>query len=162
MYNGLVRAIAEICAGIVCYNASKRLSNLRLTGGWVVAATLLETFGYAITILYAIHKPDGPHSIALVFWLMTSIVISFSGVSVYAGIFTSPWCARLGRFSLMLYLTHEVVKNKILRPMGYNTLPLHQYLMLFFGLTIVLALICQLAGNAIIRRTYPTTTQSAG
>lgn len=112
-YKGLVRAIAELCTGVVICMAVRRLkrfspSGLTKTGNALaIGAQLLCLL---LTIRYMAEQEPSEYDYFYMFLLMLLVLISFSGFGLESVLGNSQrlhlLSAFLGKYSLSLYLGH--------------------------------------------------------
>lgn len=149
VYNGLLRAIAEIAIGATCYRATKFLTNIEINKKQKCFITFLEWFGYIIAFYCAFWWSSSNKDFSIIFWLIISITISFSQKSFTANIFNNKSINFLGEFSLALYLMHEVVKNQFLKSLHLGSLPLIEYILIYFFVVFLFGMICYYGGRVL-------------
>lgn len=140
LYKGVVRAVAIILLGVVSYVVSKKLRQLSFTRLGLFGITVLEIFGYFATICYICTDFSEDYYFYLVFFLMLSVAITFSGKTITTKLLKGKFFGFLGKLSLPLYL------NQYYSLMLVNTY-LTAYsptirLIVFFLLSFVSAILC--------------------
>ena len=104
---GLLRGIAEICAGCFCFQIGQKLKDC-FDDKKSVLWTLLEFAGFGTALYVATHFHRSETDFPAILAMMIGIVMSFSGKS-----YTNVWLRRvnvrwISGFSLALYLNHLV------------------------------------------------------
>ena len=109
-YKGNLRALAEICLGVVCYNFYRKLKEVEFTRFGAVVMAGIELFGYIFAILYMQYYKKFPNHIqfTVLFFLAVSITVSFSEKSVISPLFDNKFCNLLGRYSLYPFLMYSM------------------------------------------------------
>lgn len=112
VYSGLIRALAEISLGCVCFAVYEKLIQIRFSTFARFLIMLVQLVGYAGFIYCQTNKPEG-FDFVLLLVLAVCIPLSFSGQGLAVSLFRHdifPW---LGKFSLVVYLNHFWVKDTI-------------------------------------------------
>lgn len=113
VYSGLIRALAELSLGCVCYVVCEKIKAIPFAAPSRVLITLIQLFGYAGVIYCAHHLPAKQFDFVLVPVLAVCVVLSFSGQGIAASLFQGkifPW---LGKMSLIIYVNHMWIKDGI-------------------------------------------------
>lgn len=150
VYGGLLRGLAEISIGCTGYGIAKWISKRSWTLPGISVLTMVELFGYLYAAVFALGKAQKPDSLVIVFWLLLSISITFSGKSFTAKALSGMQFSRVGKFSLMLYLVHELIHTQVMKQPVFATLDNATYLAVFLGLSFVAALLVEVIGNALV------------
>ncbi len=113
---GLLRALAGLNLGVVCYTAAGALGRLRLKGPARLLASLTAVCCFLFVALHVHTMKQSSYDYVLVLLLAVGVTVTFSGAGLAA-----PWlsasgrlsgiCAWLGAFSLDLYLSHGYWSN---------------------------------------------------
>ncbi len=126
VFPGMIRAIAELSLGCICYAVCEKIKSLRFTTFSRILITFVQVAGYGLTILCMHLLPCKQFDFVLVAILAVCVTLSFSGQGIAASFFTGrvyPW---LGKMSLIIYLNHMWIKDSLasLLPasLGYWTL----------------------------------------
>lgn len=111
-YPGLIRAVAEISLGCICFEICEKMKSVSYTLFTRILITLGQVLGYSF-IIYCMHDlPGGSQfDFVLVPILAFCVILSFSGQGVCVPMFSGkvfPW---LGKMSLIIYLNHMWVKD---------------------------------------------------
>jgi len=106
-YKGNIRALGDICLGIVAFVFVSWLSKINFTFKGKVFLTIVEFFAYLSEVLYMFFYPATRTDFVMIFVFALAISITFSGKSVDLGIFQNKVCIWLGKYSLSLYLGHN-------------------------------------------------------
>ena len=114
VFPGLLRGLAEISLGCVCYVICEQLKGVSCTLFSRILITLTQVLGYGF-VMHCMH--DMPNAKRFDFVLLPILAIcvtlSFSGQGVAVPLFTGkvfPW---LGKFSMIIYLNHMWVKDGV-------------------------------------------------
>ncbi len=105
-YRGNLRALAEICLGVVCYVLCEKLKGVNWTKLGRVFLLLSELFGYAFVILYMhfYNKFPDYFQFVVLFFMAEAVIITFSELTPINAWFSHRIFGLLGRYSLYLYL----------------------------------------------------------
>ncbi len=160
MYNGVIRGLAEISLGCICYNISNKIKTYDYTNIGATALSIVEWLGFGLVFYYASVKTATDIDLVLLPVLALSIAIAFSGKSISDKLFTANVFSVLGTFSLQIYLTHEFVKNLII-PYIRDTFNLElsindnafKYICVYVLLTLVASFMCYFVGKLFINLT---------
>ena len=130
---GVIRAIAEICLGVVVFELSrfiqKKTVNLSTAG--TVLISVVEA-GLWFSILYLLYKVKATKYDAMILYLLVAVLtLAFSQRGYFSRFFDNKFCYALGSLSLPIYLGH---------PNGYKivnsyfpTLPLKEKTIMYVG-----------------------------
>lgn len=161
MYNGVFRGIAEMAIGCSCYTIGKKLQHINFTVIGKVMISLIEWAGYLLIFFCAYHDSKSDIDLVLLLLIMVSVTLSFSGKGILAPLFNNRLCSFLGSFSLQMYLTHELVKNVILRYARAHTAlgqfmdrTLGTYLLVYISATVAAAMLCRFMGS-LFKKSFP-------
>lgn len=94
------RAIAIMNLGCLAYEIGKYLQQKEWTKKQRVLLTVLCLFGYLMTIAFAQSDMSEKVRFTLVFLMMISVAISFSGVNLYGKYLDNNVCRFIGKISL--------------------------------------------------------------
>lgn len=108
VYKSTLRAFAELCLGIFCYDVCLKVKQINFTKLGTVVLSALELFGYLFTILYMqfSHIFNSKFDFVILFFLAISVVVSFSKKSSISNIFDKEIFNYLGKYSLYPYLIY--------------------------------------------------------
>lgn len=117
-FKGMLRGIAEVSAGVICYEIVKKMLKLNWTKFGHIFLTIVELSCYLISSLYMLlHLPSGQDTI-IILLLMIAISITFSEQSLTTRLFkSSKWsyCASFSGVLLFCNLTWGVImRNKMI------------------------------------------------
>lgn len=150
VFSGMIRAVAEISLGCVCYAACEKIKSCRFTRLSRVLITIAQIVGYGY-VVYRMHNlPGKQFGFVLVAILAICLTLSFSGQGIAAPFFHGsayPW---LGKMSLIIYVNHMWIKNSIAmllaESLGYWAL-----LGICIGCVLVISLCCLFLVNFLER-----------
>jgi len=117
VYSGMLRAIAEICIGCICYGVYEKIHTKPLTQGARVMVSVFCTLGFLAVFLGADLSSRPYFDFVLLFMIAicTTLVFSKLGVISRARIFDHPFFSFLWELGLVLYLNQFWVKSIITR-----------------------------------------------
>jgi len=137
-FDGLKRAIAEICFGCTLYSVCNYIKNKNFTHIGVVTLSILELFGYFFTILFA-WKNYEDISVIILLFLGISICITFSQIGILTIIINKIINTKyLSKFAISLFLSHM----EIMEIFRYKKIILEDYN--YIKVTVFYLLICTL------------------
>lgn len=113
VYSGVLRALAEISLGCVCYVVCEKIQLMQFTKFSRLLITLVQVFGYAGVLYCQNNLPGKYFDFVLVVCLAACIPLSFSGQGIATSLFQHkifPW---LGKLSVVIYLNHMWVKDTV-------------------------------------------------
>ena len=113
VYSGLVRALAEISLGCICFAVYKKIKTIQFTIVARTLITLIQLFGYTGVIYCTTNLPSKQFDFVMLLCLAVCITLSFSGHGIFAHLFGSKLFPWLGKLSLVMYLNHMWVKDTI-------------------------------------------------
>ena len=90
LYSGVLRAIAELSMGCICFAAAKRINALRLTklSKWCLSGA--QVVGYAAVIVCTTKLPVEQFDFVLLLVLAVCVTLTFSAQGALAGKFATP------------------------------------------------------------------------
>ena len=113
--SGLVRGIAEICLGCICYRLSLKIASERPGRGARTLLSMVEMLCYLFVFIFAIvlvgylkkeaFKLDFP----VLLILAAGITVSFSGVSIWSRFLNNRVTSFLGGLGFPVFLGHGIV-----------------------------------------------------
>lgn len=137
---GIVRAIAEMCVGVMVYGICEKARKANVTKLFAALLTVVELGCYAFVVVGAWFIPSGQADFVMILVIAAAVGISFSGKSLSGYIFHGKWCVFLGKLSLAVYLNHLLwMKLLIARNMP---LEMWQEFLLVAVLTMTSSLFC--------------------
>lgn len=136
----LLRAIAEICAGVFVFEVARNINKLNFSKKDKSLLTLLEIVSYGMIFAFIIW--DFPESFSGTFFIFVCIAVclSFSNVTYGSTIFNNRVVYFLGALSLPLYLCQSLMRV-ISVSLFKNGLDFWLAVILFFVSTFVYALL---------------------
>ncbi len=115
VYSGILRAIAELCIGCICYGVYEKIHVKPFTQGARMIISIFCIFGFLGVFLGA-HLSSYPYFdfvLLLIIAICTTLVFSKLGAVSRAKIFDHPFFSFLGELGLVLYLNQFWVKSII-------------------------------------------------
>ena len=114
----MLRGIAEVAAGAICYEIAKKMSKIKWTKLGHIVLTSAEILCYALSTLYMLfHAPSSQDTIIFLL-LMIAVSITFSEQSYTFKLFKNPkwsYCASFSCVLLFCNFTWAVImKNKMI------------------------------------------------
>ncbi|MCI2048680.1 MAG: acyltransferase [Lachnospiraceae bacterium] len=105
-YKGLLRAMADLCLGVVLRTVCTRFRSLRWKYSVRVFLAVLELFLYTAVVLYMYYRKPSQYDYFFIFLLAAAIFLSFSRQPAGAALFDGKATRFLGRFSAALFFSH--------------------------------------------------------
>ena len=131
------RALGEIALGTVCYEASRRLSQVSFSTGKRILFSLLQVAGYGLSFFYACCYTDRRFSGQILLVLAVSITLSFSEVGYFAQRKTHAKPNRLflylGALSLPIYLL-QIFFIRLVSTYASDLRPREQCFLMYVGI----------------------------
>lgn len=144
---GVLRAFAEISLGISVYEASKALSEQRLTTGKRWALTAVEVVSIVLVFCYLVLGTTGTFELQVLLCMMVSVALIFSGQTFGSRFFQQKWILQLGRLNLCFYLSQllglNIVRLWIVTPSMWIRC------VLVLVISLVFALVVQFLGDRL-------------
>ena len=113
--SGLMRGIAEISLGCICYKLSMKLASLKLGTRLRTLLGIVEISCYLFAVLFGAYLVGHMESrgseldFPVLMMLAIAVAISFSGQPIWSGLFNNPVSYFLGKLSFPLYLGHGII-----------------------------------------------------
>lgn len=115
VYKCVIRAIAGINLGIVCYGASRQLEKVEFSNLGKAIISILEIGCYGTVIYYMTNQNLKTRDFVMTIFLAAGILISFSQ-RTWMREFTEKvpvLMRKLGKASLYIYLTHYIISTNV-------------------------------------------------
>lgn len=106
----VLRAVAIMNLGCLAYEIAKMIRKQNWTGKGRLCLSLVCLAGYGITLYYAASAMDEKVRFTLVFLLMVSIAVSYSGSNSYGKYLDRDVFRFVGKISLPFYLNTNIVR----------------------------------------------------
>ncbi len=106
----LLRAIAEICAGVFVFEVCRSLKSLNLSKKDKICLTFLEVFAYLVVLGYVIGNFPANYAGTVLIFVCIAVCLSFSDITYGKKLFNNKVVYYLGALSLPLYLCHSIVR----------------------------------------------------
>ncbi len=106
----LLRAIAEICAGVFAFEVCRNLKKLNFTKFDKTILSGLELFSYAMILLFIVYDFPGSYAGTIFIFVCIAVCLSFSGITFGNNLFNNKFVYYLGSLSLPLYLCQSVMR----------------------------------------------------
>ena len=151
-FKGNLRALAEICLGVVCYVFCQKMKEREFTRLGQHILSLFELGGYAFAILYMQYYRRFPDQtqFTVLFFLAISVTISFSGMSSITPLFDHKIFNLLGRYSLYPYLTYSLFVETL--PYLFPDMRMKTMIAIYLVLTFLTAALIMAAETAVRKR----------
>lgn len=143
VYPGIQRAIAELCLGCIAFNVCGKLPRFGQAGRWLLGGA--ELLCYAGTLALANVTFMTHADFVMLLLLAVGVTITFSGQSIFAGLFRGRAFAYLGRLSMALFLCHFSLNRIFL--MDVLKIPIVPLFAVYVGCSLALAALCLWAGD---------------
>lgn len=149
VFTCMLRALAEISLGAMCFEIARRLGEIRLQKRQKVLLTILENGCYLFAFLFVVSTLDGKYGIYALLALILAVTLSFSGVTFGGELFNNRLCYFLGANSLVIYLSQvlplDMVNDLFSDKSGYTKT------LLMVALTLVNAVVCKLIADVFMK-----------
>lgn len=150
-YGGVIRGVVEMALGCSCYRLCCNVERINFKPFARLLISIVEWGGYVFAVLCTWHVGQTNLDLVLIPVFAVSIILSFSGKGLLAGLFKFRLFSVLGEFSLSMYLTHELMKNVVMincfkDVMADNT----KFFLMYFELTLLAAFICHFTGKLLV------------
>lgn len=146
-YVGVLRVIAGLCLGCICYCAYKNLKEAHFTktGLWVM--TILHSSCFAIAIMRMYFSKNSKLDILVIMFLMIAVIMMFSQKSYLSKLLNRKVFGDLGKVSLPLYTSHWVVIQIVLK--YFPNADYIQRLIIYISFSLILAVLLYFFVEAI-------------
>ena len=147
LYKGNIRAFAELCMGVVCYQITQRLCLVPWNRFSRTVIEIMQFVLYGAVILYMYLYKPGMQDYFFIFLLCVAVVLSFSGLGTGSFAFDGKIPAALGKFSTALFFSHLYYAqnlNRILPKQMQTTAKVMIYLLCAFLTALTVELISDL------------------
>ncbi len=149
-YTGTLRIFASMNLGGVAYGISVRLKKLEYTKIERIIVTLVENLGFVMSIIITNYKWRSEYDFLILFLFFFCITLQFSEISYSNCIFRAKWLKKAGKYSLLIYLASNVIKDFLIQrewKFGYWKITF-----IYFGMTIIFAFIVDIVWEWIRRK----------
>lgn len=135
----LLRAVAEICAGVFVFEFCRNFKKLNFSKADKVFLTILEGFSYFMIVFFICY--DFPRSYGGTFFIFVclAVCLSFSDVTYGNKHFNNKVIYYLGSLSLPLYLCQTIMRS--FAKFCARSMEPHFAIMIFFACTFAYALV---------------------
>ena len=141
---GILRAICEMCLGIISYNIYDKFKHINCTIFLQAILTVVELGCYISVIAYYWNHSHSQYDFIAILLLAIGITISYSAKSLTHYIFKGSFFNYLGKLSLGIYVTHLMW----IRLLGWYNMPLGKFGDIF--LVLILSITSASFGLALI------------
>lgn len=131
-FRGNLRALAELCLGVLCFFATEKLKDLKFN---LFGSFMLTVFEYGIYGVYVYYMATVKNSKADFFFLALlciAVCISFSQKGVDSKVFNNRFCSFLGKFSLCLFLSHRFYPERLSATFPFIAQASYQHKFVFY------------------------------
>lgn len=137
-YKGFLRAVGELCMGVICWGICQKLKELAYTRLAKALFTLLELFCYFGVIAWSYSHKGSQMDFVMLLLFAVGVVVTFSGHSLLSSFFNKPLVYFLGKVSFPIYLSHNYWSHALVRIYpGQTYAQLYPKYVLLTGLTTV-------------------------
>lgn len=151
VYKGTIRAMAELCLGVVCYQWAKKLRDRKWNALGKGLLTFVEAAVYLAEIAYMFTRPASNDDYLFIFLFMVGVSITFSGQTFAAELLDRPIVFFLGKFSADMYICHFFWAKNITAFLPADA-AYSEKLLAYFGVSLVTAGLVYAASDWIRRR----------
>ena len=151
LYLGLVRAFAELCLGVACYDIIEKIKVVDFTLLGKVCISVMETVSFILALGYMQFGHSEKHDMVIILPIAIMIIFAFSHQGLLAKLFDNNVCHLMGRYSLSIYLSHVywarlLGSTKVILPYRNEMI---LYVLLVFTNSVFLLLISRLISRNI-------------
>lgn len=146
-YVGVLRVIAGLCLGCICYCTYKILKEVHFTKAGLWVMTILHSSCFAIAIMRMYFSKNSKLDILVIMLLMIAVIMMFSQKSYLSKLLNHKVFGVLGKVSLPLYTSHWVVIQIVLK--YFPNADYIQRLIIYISFSMILALLLYLLVEAI-------------
>lgn len=114
-YKGWLRAVGELCMGVICWGICQKIKDVRFTKLAKCLLTLLELGCYFGVILWSYSHKGSQMDFVMLLLFAAGVVVTFSGDSLLSSFFNKPLVYFLGKISFPIYLSHNYWSHALAR-----------------------------------------------
>lgn len=114
-YKGWLRAVGELCMGVICWGICQNIIKLRLSKLARTLLTMLELFCYLGVIAWSYEHKGSQMDFVMLLLFAAGVVVTFSGKSLFSSFFNKPLVYFLGKISFPIYLAHNYWSHALVR-----------------------------------------------
>ena len=147
LYKGNIRAFAELCMGVVCYQVTQKICLIPWNKFSRIVIEGMQFVLYGIVILYMYLYKPGMQDFFSIFLFCIAVILSFSGLGAGSAAFDGKISAALGKFSTALFFSHLYYAqnlNHILPKQMHTAEKVIIYLLCAFFTALIVAFISDL------------------
>ena len=148
-YRSMLRSIAELCLGVVCFAICQYLKDAKLSTLQKLAFTCFEILCWIVVFTMMMLTLSRKYEFYILIFIAIGVVCSFSNLSYGAQLFHNKFCFYLGKLSLPIYLCQLI--PIVLVPECLGFLPVKQQMLASFVATIVLSVAIFHVSNALAK-----------
>lgn len=114
-YKGWLRAVGELCVGVICWGICQKVRQLHCTRLAGMLLAMLELFCYLGVIAWSYEHKGSQMDFVMLLLFAAGVVITFSGQSLFSSFFNKPLVYFLGKISFPVYLAHNYWSHALVR-----------------------------------------------
>ncbi len=114
-YKGWLRAVGELCMGVICWGICQKIKDLRLSKLAEALLTMLELCCYFGVIAWSYAHKGSQMDFVMLLLFAAGVVVTFSGKSLLSSFFNKPMIYFLGKISFPVYLSHNYWSHALVR-----------------------------------------------
>lgn len=114
-YKGWLRAVGELCMGVICWGICQRIKDLPFTRLAQMLLTVLELGCYLGVILWSYSHKGSQMDFVMLLLFAAGVIVTFSGHSLLSSFFNKPLIYFLGKISFSVYLSHNYWSHALVR-----------------------------------------------
>lgn len=114
-YKGWLRAVGELCMGVICYGICQKIKDMPYTKLARCLLTLLELGCYFGVIAWSYSHKGSQMDFVMLLLFAAGVVVTFSGHSLLSSFFNKPLVYFLGKVSFPIYLSHNYWSHALTR-----------------------------------------------
>lgn len=147
--SGIIRGLAELSLGCICYSCSQKLKAIRFTKAGSTILSAIEVLGISIIAIWITFKGGGQgiSSFMLLFLIAACVTLAFSGKSGTAFLLPEKTSILSGKFCYALYINSNAWSYFTARM--FPKLSYLQFTAVYISLAVLATLICMLVCRRI-------------
>lgn len=148
--NGFYKGIIFTSLGVICYEISQYLKNIKTSNKQKWTFTIIETLIYLILIYNMNNLKIGSILVAILFTF--NIAVTFSNQSYMGSLFKSKKWQELGKFGFIIFLNNCAVRTFLLnKNYGFSY---YKMLIIYFSIVIIISFLSYILIEIVLKKRY--------
>ena len=159
-YRPMLRSIAELSLGVVCFVICQHLKDMKLSGFQRLIFTCFEALCWIVVFAMMMLTLSRKYEFYMLIFIAIGVICSFSNLSYGTQLFNNKLCFYLGKLSLPIYLCQLIPLTLVPKCLGF--LSIKEQTLVSFVATIALSAVVFHVSNALskTRRSNRTVCQT--